>query len=197
MESSPEGEETINMTPSSTESLSRPNEALVESANVPDLDEITPVPTINVHTAEEHELRPSLEHDTVDSSSPSSSSRRPSIARSVSAPATTDASSNSSLSMREHITNFANRAGGHNTNESEEDSGKWQGCSNVSREANLRFARRCMAVLTADAPRQTEFVMHKGMRYKLVVERRGMVPDSSIVLPSYESHKSFGNTRVR
>jgi hypothetical protein len=57
--------------------------------------------------------------------------------------------------------------------------GKWAPRSPITREANLRFARRCMAILARDAPRQSEFVVVKGKRYRLLYESKKMVPDGS------------------
>jgi len=189
--------ETRNIAPVSTESLSQSNgasEALVESANVPDLEEEnTSIPSIRVESDPEDEPAASSRSFTQASPSASSASlapRRPSMGRSVSAPVTMSNAQNDRPALTTSRTNES-------SSDNEEETGKWHGCSRVSREANLRFARRCMAVLTADAPRQTDYVMHKGMRYKLVHEVKGMVPDSSIMLPTYESHKSFGNTLLR
>lgn len=55
--------------------------------------------------------------------------------------------------------------------------GKWAPRNRLTREANLRYARRCMAALTSDAPRQSEFVICKGKRYRLLYESKKMVPD--------------------
>jgi len=54
--------------------------------------------------------------------------------------------------------------------------GKWAPRSGITREADLRLARRCVAVLCADAPRQSEFVVVKGKRYRIMWETKEMVP---------------------
>jgi hypothetical protein len=55
--------------------------------------------------------------------------------------------------------------------------GKWAPRAQITREANLRFARRCMAILARDAPRQSDFVVFNGKRYRLLYERKKMLPD--------------------
>jgi hypothetical protein len=57
-----------------------------------------------------------------------------------------------------------------------DEAGKWAPRSRITREANLRLARRCVAVLCADAPRQSEFVVVKGKRYRIMWETKKMVP---------------------
>lgn len=57
-----------------------------------------------------------------------------------------------------------------------DEAGKWAPQSRITREANMRFARRCMAVLCADSPRQSEFVVVKGKRYRIMWETKKMVP---------------------
>lgn len=73
--------------------------------------------------------------------------------------------------------------------------GKWAPSPRVSPEANMRYARRCMAVLSRDAPRKTQFVVKDGKRYRIVWEKQQMVLDSgelsgggvpSTCPPSYE-----------
>lgn len=55
--------------------------------------------------------------------------------------------------------------------------GKWAPPSAFTREDNLRLARRCAAELFADAPRQSDWVVVKGQRFRLVYESKKMVPD--------------------
>ena len=66
--------------------------------------------------------------------------------------------------------------------------GKWSPPRILTAEANIRYARRCMAVLCGDSPRQSNYVVRDGKRYKIVWERREMVLDEKICagLPRYE-----------
>ncbi|KAI5845187.1 hypothetical protein DFP73DRAFT_512855 [Morchella snyderi] len=55
-------------------------------------------------------------------------------------------------------------------------SGKWAPAQAVTAEANMRYARRCMAVLVGDAPRQSDYVIQDGKRYRLVYEKKTLEP---------------------
>jgi len=57
-----------------------------------------------------------------------------------------------------------------------DEAGKWAPRSRITREANMRFARRCMAVLCADAPRQSDFVVVTDKLYRILWETKKMVP---------------------
>ena len=65
--------------------------------------------------------------------------------------------------------------------ESEEEEldqdGKWAPRHALSPEANMRLARRCMAELFADAPRQSNFVVERGQRFRLLYDSKQMVPE--------------------
>lgn len=39
----------------------------------------------------------------------------------------------------------------------------------------MRYARRCMAILCGDAPRQSDYIIKDGKRYKLSWEKKEMV----------------------
>ncbi|KAG0639624.1 hypothetical protein HOY80DRAFT_1044349 [Tuber brumale] len=67
-------------------------------------------------------------------------------------------------------------------------SGKWSPPRILTAEANIRYARRCMAVLCGDAPRRSNYVVQDGKRYKIIWEKREMVLDEKICvgLPRYE-----------
>ncbi|KAL7276080.1 hypothetical protein RUND412_000927 [Rhizina undulata] len=69
------------------------------------------------------------------------------------------------------------------------EDGKWCPPPTITAEANLRYARRCMAVLCGDAPRQSDYVVVDGQRYKLLWEKKEMVLDKCCAakLPSYEA----------
>ncbi|KAH8155639.1 uncharacterized protein LAJ45_00649 [Morchella importuna] len=54
--------------------------------------------------------------------------------------------------------------------------GKWAPAQAVTAEANMRYARRCMAVLVGDAPRQSDYVIQDGKRYRLVYEKKLLEP---------------------
>ena len=58
-----------------------------------------------------------------------------------------------------------------------DENGKWAPRNAFSREAQMRYAQRCMAVLCADAPRQSDYVIFQGQRYRLMWESKMMVPD--------------------
>ncbi|EGX47675.1 hypothetical protein AOL_s00083g183 [Orbilia oligospora ATCC 24927] len=66
---------------------------------------------------------------------------------------------------------------------------KWRGGPPATREQHLRFAKRCMSVLNANTPRQSNFVIEKGIRYEIVPGQYKMIPDGRITLPSYQNHK--------
>lgn len=57
------------------------------------------------------------------------------------------------------------------------DNGKWCPPRTLTAEANLRYARRCMAVLCGDAPRQSDYIVVDGKRYQLLYESKAMVLD--------------------
>ncbi|KAI5795689.1 hypothetical protein EDC01DRAFT_782217 [Geopyxis carbonaria] len=58
-----------------------------------------------------------------------------------------------------------------------DEEGKWCPRRRITPEANLRYAKRCMAVLCGDAPRQSDFVIVQGKRYRLSWTKRKMIPD--------------------
>jgi hypothetical protein len=55
--------------------------------------------------------------------------------------------------------------------------GKWAPHKAVTREANMRYARRCTEALLADAPRRSNYVVVGGCRYKIHWEKRKLVQD--------------------
>lgn len=55
--------------------------------------------------------------------------------------------------------------------------GKWRPPNTLTPEANLRYARRCMAILCEDSPRQSEYVIKDGKRYRLVWAKKELVPE--------------------
>lgn len=61
------------------------------------------------------------------------------------------------------------------------EDGKWAPRNLMTREANLRYARRCMAALSADAPRQSDYVVIEGKRMRIVWEERKIVADDGVV----------------
>ena len=65
----------------------------------------------------------------------------------------------------------------HQPEEAFDRDGKWAPRSALTREDNMRLARRCAAELFADAPRQSDWVVVKGKRFRLVYESKKMVPD--------------------
>lgn len=74
------------------------------------------------------------------------------------------------------------------------ESGKWAPAQNFTAEANMRYARRCMAILCGDAPRQSDYIIKDGKRYKLSWEKKEMVLEEKNVIgtavpslpPTYE-----------
>lgn len=75
--------------------------------------------------------------------------------------------------------------------------GKWRPSSTLTPEANLRYVRRCMAVLRDDSPRLSDYIIKDGRRYRLVWDKRQLVPEGvngftgnrywrAAVLPQYE-----------
>lgn len=74
------------------------------------------------------------------------------------------------------------------------ESGKWAPAQNITAEANMRYARRCMAILCGDAPRQSDYIIKDGKRYKLSWEKKEMVLEEKPVIrtefppppPTYE-----------
>lgn len=48
----------------------------------------------------------------------------------------------------------------------------------VPEEANLRYAKRCMAVLMSDAPRQSDWIIYANKRWKCLWDKREMVEDN-------------------
>ncbi|EPS38689.1 hypothetical protein H072_7509 [Dactylellina haptotyla CBS 200.50] len=88
--------------------------------------------------------------------------------------------------MRGHLAGFSKHT---SASMHEGQTRKWRGGSGPSREQHLRFAKRCMSVLNANAPRQSNFIIEKGIRYELVPGQYKMVPDSRITLPSYQNQK--------
>lgn len=48
----------------------------------------------------------------------------------------------------------------------------------VSEEVNQRYAKRCMAVLVADAPRQCDWIIARGRRWKVLWEKKVLVADN-------------------
>ncbi|KAK6355240.1 hypothetical protein TWF696_004354 [Orbilia brochopaga] len=87
---------------------------------------------------------------------------------------------------RGHLAGFARNTSAHMH---EQETHKWRGGTTVSREQNLRFTKRCMNVLNANTPRQTNLVIEKGIRYEIVPGQYKLVPDPKITLPSYQNHK--------
>lgn len=56
-----------------------------------------------------------------------------------------------------------------------DESGKWAPPHTISEEAQLRYARRCMTILAENTPRQSEFVVVDGKRYRLRWDTRELV----------------------
>ncbi|KAF8429058.1 hypothetical protein EV426DRAFT_543080, partial [Tirmania nivea] len=76
-------------------------------------------------------------------------------------------------------------------------SGKWRPSNTLTPEANLRYVRRCMAVLRDDSPRLSDYIVKDGRRYRLAWEKRQLVPEGvneftgnqywrTAALPQYE-----------
>lgn len=86
------------------------------------------------------------------------------------------------------------------------ESGKWAPAQILTPEANMRYARRCMAILCGDAPRQSDYVIKDGKRYKIVWEKKVMVAEEKRVTeaaipplpPVYEevAGSEFGGKKV-
>lgn len=55
--------------------------------------------------------------------------------------------------------------------------GKWAPRGAVTREANMRYARRCTVALLVNAPRRSNYVVVGGCRYKINWEKRKLVQD--------------------
>ncbi|CAZ86586.1 unnamed protein product [Tuber melanosporum] len=71
---------------------------------------------------------------------------------------------------------------------------KWSPPRILTAEANIRYTRRCMAVLCGDAPRQSNYVVQDGKRYKIIWEKREMVLEKIWVdLPRYEDVVELGS----
>ncbi|KAF3911718.1 hypothetical protein AA313_de0204678 [Arthrobotrys entomopaga] len=167
-------------------------EAVDENGNLSDLDDglqpsgvVTPsshtdinindsvVDLSNLHISEEHSqhLEPEDANRTFFNSRPSTS-------------ATNDP--HNPYAMRGHLAGFAKHT---SASMHENQTRKWRGGPGVTREQHLRFAKRCMSVLNANTPRQSNFVIEKGIRYEIVPGQYKMVPDSRITLPSYKTQK--------
>lgn len=64
----------------------------------------------------------------------------------------------------------------------------------------MRYARRCMAILCGDAPRQSDYIIKDGKRYKLSWEKKEMVLEEKPgietevppLLPTYEEVAGSG-----
>lgn len=64
----------------------------------------------------------------------------------------------------------------------------------------MRYARRCMAILCGDAPRQSDYIIKDGKRYRLSWEKKEMILEekNSIeivvppLLPTYEEAAGSG-----
>lgn len=78
----------------------------------------------------------------------------------------------------------------------EQTDGKWRPSDTLTPEANLRYARRCMAILCEDSPRQSDYIVKDGKRYRLVWDTRKLVPawshENRNGYPSEERHESAG-----
>lgn len=72
----------------------------------------------------------------------------------------------------------ARRRANNTPEEAFDEEGKWCPRRRITPEANLRYAKRCMAVLCGDAPRQSDFVVVHGTRYRLSWAKRKMIPDA-------------------
>jgi hypothetical protein len=153
-------------------------DAVEESANVPDIEDTSRPQEVERAEEERLTLREFQEL----------SLGMPTIAEAERRPSTADATSAAAImdNMR-HIAELANNRPASANPSSEGNTGKWRPGSRVTREAQLRFARRCMAVLTADAPRQSDYVMHGGTRYKLDYEMRTMIRDTTVEKKSEKS----------
>ncbi|KAF8442721.1 hypothetical protein BGX38DRAFT_1095923 [Terfezia claveryi] len=75
--------------------------------------------------------------------------------------------------------------------------GKWRPSNTLTPEANLRYVRRCMAVLRDDSPRLSDYIIKDGRRYRVAWDKRQLVPEGvndftgnrywrTAVLPHYE-----------
>ena len=76
-------------------------------------------------------------------------------------------------------------------------SGKWRPSNTLTPEANLRYVRRCMAVLRDDSPRLSNYIIKDGRRYRVAWDKKQLVPEGvndftgnrywrTAVLPQYE-----------
>lgn len=97
------------------------------------------------------------------------------------------------FSMQRHLAGFAKQT---SASLDESETRKWRGGAGITREQNLRFAKRCMAVLNANTPRQTNLIIDKGIRYELYPKEYKMVPDTRITLPVYKTVKTHVYSRV-
>ncbi|RPB27695.1 PH domain-like protein [Terfezia boudieri ATCC MYA-4762] len=55
--------------------------------------------------------------------------------------------------------------------------GKWRPSDTLTPEANLRYARRCMAVLRDDSPRLSDYIIKDGRRYRVAWDKKQLVPE--------------------
>lgn len=78
----------------------------------------------------------------------------------------------------------------------EQPGGKWRPSNTLTPEANMRYARRCLAILCEDSPRQSDYVVKDGKRYRLVWDTKKLVPvwsqENRNGYPSDERHESAG-----
>lgn len=176
--------------PTTSRASSNGIDSVEESANVPDIEDTTrpdaesAADEDRLTLQEFRELSQNLEMPTIPEQ------RRPSTAD-----ATTGAAAAAAAFAARQLNELAiNRPASANPTQ-DSSSGKWRPGSRVTREAQLRFARRCMAVLTADAPRQSDYVMHGGTRYKLDYEMRTMIKDSTVEKKT-DKHGLRGLVRV-
>jgi len=74
---------------------------------------------------------------------------------------------------------------------------KWRPLNTLTPEANLRYVRRCMAVLRDESPRLSDYIIKDGRRYRLAWDKRQLVPEvgndftrdrcwRTAVLPQYQ-----------
>ncbi|KAF8471730.1 hypothetical protein BDZ91DRAFT_629277, partial [Kalaharituber pfeilii] len=61
------------------------------------------------------------------------------------------------------------------SSQSQEAGRKWRPVNTLTPEANLRYARRCMAVLCGNSPRQSNFIIKDGRRYRIIWEKKEIV----------------------
>lgn len=84
---------------------------------------------------------------------------------------------------------------------------KWRPSNTLTPEANLRYVRRCMAVLRDGSPRLSDYIVKDGRRYRVAWDKRQLVPEGvndftgnrywrTTALPQYEDLIQGGEVRA-